>query len=104
LVSSNMCAMSQTLAGTHAAGRWMGAQNFVANLSGAVAPALTGFLVDRTGYFYWPFLITAAITWVGALQWIFVVGPVKPVVWKTQLKTILPGMPDGVQQSSASIP
>src|SRR3981081_512652 len=33
LVSSNMCAMSQTLAGPHAAGRWMGAQNFVANLS-----------------------------------------------------------------------
>ena len=104
LVSSNMCAMSQTLAGAHAAGRWMGAQNFVANLSGAVAPALTGFLVDRTGYFYWPFLITAAITWVGALQWMLVVGPVEPVVWKTQLKTILSGMPDGVQQSSASIP
>jgi hypothetical protein len=47
----------------------MGAQNFVANLAGAVAPALTGFLVDRTGQFYWPFLITSAITWVGALQW-----------------------------------
>jgi hypothetical protein len=42
----------------------MGAQNFVVNLAGAVAPALTGFLVDRTGRFYWPFLITSAITWV----------------------------------------
>jgi hypothetical protein len=49
-------------------------------------------------------LITAAITWVGALQWIFVVGPVEPVIWKTQLKAIIPGMPDGIQTSSARIP
>ena len=83
LVSSNLNAVTQTLAGPHAVGRWMGAQNFVANLAGAVAPALTGFLVGRTGHFYWPFVITSVIAWVGALQWVFVVGPVEPVVWET---------------------
>ena len=83
LVSSNLNAVTQTLAGPHAVGRWMGAQNFVGNLAGAVAPALTGILVGRTGHFYWPFVITSVITWVGALQWVFVVGPVEPVVWET---------------------
>jgi ACS family D-galactonate transporter-like MFS transporter len=82
LVSSNLNAVTQTLAGPHAVGRWMGAQNFVANLAGAVAPALTGFLVGRTGHFYWPFLITSVIAWVGAVHYVLVVGPVEPVVWK----------------------
>lgn len=81
-VSSNLNAVTQTLAGPHAVGRWMGAQNFVANLSGAVAPALTGFIVGRTGHFYWPFLITSVITWVGTLHWVFVVGPLETVRWK----------------------
>jgi ACS family D-galactonate transporter-like MFS transporter len=83
LVSSNLNAVTQTLAGPHAVGRWMGAQNFVGNLAGAVAPAITGFLVGRTGHFYWPFVITSVITWVGAAQWVLVVGPVEPVVWET---------------------
>ncbi|MEP6643247.1 MAG: MFS transporter [Acidobacteriaceae bacterium] len=89
LVTSNLNAITQTLAGPLAAGRWMGMQNFIANLAGAIAPALTGFLVDRTGLFYWPFLITAAVAWIGALQWIFVVGAVAPVEWKTELKPVL---------------
>jgi MFS family permease len=103
LVSSNLNAVTQTLAGPHAVGRWMGAQNFVANLAGAVAPSLTGLLVGRTGRFYWPFLITSVIAWIGAVHWVFVVGPVEPVVWKTKLKTIIPGTHDGVQQSAAPI-
>jgi ACS family D-galactonate transporter-like MFS transporter len=84
LVSSNLNAVTQTLAGPHAVGRWMGAQNFVANLAGAVAPALTGFLVGRTGRFYLPFLITSVIAWVGAAHWVFVVGPLEQVAWKLQ--------------------
>ncbi len=104
LVSSNLNAITQTLAGPRAAGRWMGTQNFVGNLAGAVAPALTGSLVDRTGQFYWPFLITAAVAWVGALQWIFVVGPVEPVVWKGQLQAIIPEIPVSIQESPARIP
>jgi len=79
--SCNIWAMTQTLAGQEMVGRWTGVQNFVGNFAGAVAPWLTGFLLDRTGHFYWAFLITTAIVWVGALSWIFIVGPIKPVDW-----------------------
>jgi len=103
LINSNLNAITQTLAGPQAAGRWMGVQNFVANLAGAVAPALTGFLVDRTGQFYWPFLITSAITWVGALQWGLVVGPVEPVVWR-KLRPSISGIARSLQEPSAHIP
>jgi MFS transporter, ACS family, D-galactonate transporter len=102
LVNSNLCAITQTLAGPHAAGRWMGAQNFVGNLAGAVAPALTGFLVDQTGHYYWPIFITTAVTWVGALNWIFVVGPVEPVIWKThRSKAVDHAMPANVADSAS---
>jgi ACS family D-galactonate transporter-like MFS transporter len=104
LVSSNLNAITQTLAGPHAVGRWMGAQNFVANLAGAVAPALTGFLVGRTGQFYWPFLITSVIAWVGAAHYVFVVGPVETVIWKMQPHAITPDVRAGIGGSSVRVP
>jgi MFS family permease len=77
----NSWAITQTLAGPLASGRWAGLQNFVGNIAGWVAPMLTGILVDRTGRFYWAFFITAAVAWVGAIGWAWVVGPVVPVDW-----------------------
>ncbi len=82
MTSPNIWAITQTLAGPGAAGRWAGSQNFIGNLSGAVGPALTGVLVDRTGQFFWPFLITGAIAWTGAAVWAFLLGPIEPVAWK----------------------
>ena len=73
---------TQTLAGQEMVGRWTGVQNFVGNFAGAVAPWITGFLLDRTGHFYWVFLVTTAVVWVGAVSRIFVVGPIKPVEWR----------------------
>jgi MFS transporter, ACS family, D-galactonate transporter len=58
--------------------------NRVGNLAGVIAPTITGFVVDRTGHFFWAFAITSAITLLGAVSWIFVVGPVKPVAWTSQ--------------------
>jgi MFS family permease len=81
----NSWAIPQILAGPRMVGRWVGVQNFVGNLAGAVAPALTGFLLDRTGSFYWPFLITAVIAWIGGLSWWFVVGPLEEVNWEKKL-------------------
>jgi MFS transporter, ACS family, D-galactonate transporter len=78
----NSWAIPQMLAGPRMVGRWVGVQNFVGNLAGAVAPALTGFLLDRTGSFYWPFFITAVVAWIGALGWWFVVGPLEQVDWE----------------------
>ncbi len=90
MTSSNIWAITQTLAGPQATGRWAGSQNFIGNLCGAVAPALTGVLVDYTGHFFWPCLITTAVAWSGAAVWAFLLGPVEPVVWKTADELPLP--------------
>jgi len=79
---SNVWAITQTLAGPAAAGRWTGLQNFMGNFAGITAPAVTGFVVDLTGHFFWAFFITAVFSLLGALCWIFIVGPVEPVSWE----------------------
>lgn len=81
-------AIPQTLAGREMVGRWTGLQNFVGNLAGPVAPALTGYLLDRTGLFYWPFFITAGVAWMGALAWTLVVGPIEEVNWENVSRKI----------------
>ncbi len=84
ICASNLWAITQTLAGPHAAGRWSGCQNFAGNLAGVAAPAVTGLLVERTGHFFWPFAIAGALCWGGAIVWAFMLGPVEPVVWRTE--------------------
>ncbi len=79
--ASNLWAITQTLAGPQAAGRWTGFQNFVGNLAGIVAPAVTGLVLERTGQFYWPFAILTAIALAGTISWLFLVGPVEQVFW-----------------------
>ena len=79
--SSNLWAITQTLAGPLAAGRWTGFQNFVGNLAGAAAPSVTGFVLDRTGHFSWAFAILTAVALAGTASWVFLVGPVERVVW-----------------------
>jgi F0F1-type ATP synthase assembly protein I len=59
---------------------------FVGNSSGVVAPAVTGLLLDRTGHFFWPFLIVSLVLGVGALGWVFIVGPVEPVEWEKKVR------------------
>jgi MFS transporter, ACS family, D-galactonate transporter len=76
-------AFAQTLAGPQAAGKWTGLQNGFANLGGVVAPALTGFLVDRTGNFLTPLAITSTVLLAGGFSWVFVVERVEQVVWKS---------------------
>ena len=71
----------QTLAGPLAVGRWYGWQNGFANLAGVIAPALTGFVVERTGNFLAPLAITAAVCIAGAVNLAFIVGRVEPVRW-----------------------
>ena len=84
MCASNLWAITQTLAGPQTAGRWTGVQNFIGNLAGVVAPALTGLVLQRTGQFFWPFAITASVCLLGAMSWIFLVGCVQPVVWSPQ--------------------
>jgi MFS family permease len=83
LNASNVWAITQTLAGPRASGRWTGLQNFVGNLAGVAAPAVTGFVVERTGNFVWAFVITGVISILGAASWVFVLGRIEPVQWST---------------------
>jgi MFS transporter, ACS family, D-galactonate transporter len=80
--SSNIWAITQTLAGPWAAGRWTGLQNFVGNLSGILAPSLTGWIVQRTGQFYWAFVVTTAFLVLGTICLTVVIPRVAPVSWR----------------------
>jgi MFS family permease len=77
----NIFAISQTLGGPRAAGQWMGVQNLVGNLAGVIAPMLTGFVVDRTGEFYWAFAIAAGVALLGALAFGVLIPRIEPVKW-----------------------
>jgi ACS family D-galactonate transporter-like MFS transporter len=81
LVSPNIYAVAQTLAGPTAAGRWMGIQNCIGNIAGLIAPFLTGVLVDQTGNFMLAFMVAAAMCVLGGIAWIFGVGPVSQIDW-----------------------
>ena len=80
--TSNHWAITQTLAGPLAAGRWTSLQNGIGNLSGIVAAWLTGVVVEQTRSFLLPFAIAAAVALAGALLWGIVVEEVRPVEWK----------------------
>jgi MFS family permease len=82
--ASNVWAITQTLAGPAAAGRWTGLQNFVGNMAGVVAPMLTGLILSRTGEFHWAFVITVAVALIGVTSWVLLVGRVEPVIWQRQ--------------------
>ena len=86
VTGSNVFAITQTLAGPYAAGRWTGFQNSVGNLAGAVAPALAGFILQRTGHLEWAFAVATVVALLGAASWFVVVGRIEPVVWHKQAK------------------
>lgn len=81
--SPGMYAMSQILAGPKASGRWVGIQNSLGNLPGALSPWLTGIIVDRTGHFALAFVAAAVMSAVGIVGWIGMVPKVVPLQWGT---------------------
>jgi MFS transporter, ACS family, D-galactonate transporter len=95
--SSSHWAITQTIAGPLAAGRWSGLQNFVGNLAGVVAPALTGFVVGATGSFFWAFVAAGVVTLTGALAHWFALGRVEPAIWRGGRAGV------GLERSAASV-
>ena len=83
LYSSNLWTVTQTLAGPTAAGRWSGFQNCCGNMSGVVAPWLTGFVVSRTGKYYLAFVACCVVLAIGSCSYIFVVRKVERIRWST---------------------
>jgi MFS transporter, ACS family, D-galactonate transporter len=82
MCGSNIWAITQTLAGPTMTGRWTGLQNFLGNLAGIIAPAVTGFVVDSTGHFILAFVIMAVVALLAALSYFYVIGPVKEIAWE----------------------
>jgi MFS family permease len=82
--SSGIFSIAQTLAGPQAAGRWVGFQNCFANLAGILAPAVTGFIVQRTNSFAAAFVLAAGIAVIGAIGWGAIIRSVSPIEWRKQ--------------------
>lgn len=82
LYSSNLWATTQTMAGPWAAGRWTGLQNAFGNLSGIVAPWLTGWIIQTTGHFYWAFVVTTAMLVVGMIGFTVIIPRIEPIKWR----------------------
>lgn len=81
LTGTCLYSAAQTLAGPRMAGRWTGVQQCMGNLSGAAAPAATGFLLQRTGNFHWAFYLAALISVAGVFGWLLMVGPLQTLQW-----------------------
>jgi MFS transporter, ACS family, D-galactonate transporter len=82
IYTSNLWAITQSLAGPRAAGKWTSFQNGFGNLAGVLAPWLTGRVVDETGHFYVAFLVAAGFALLGAFNFVFGVGPIREVQWR----------------------
>ena len=80
--TANHWAVTQTMSGPAAAGKWTGMQNAFGNLAGVTAPWVTGEIVNRTGSFQLAFVIVACVVVIGALSFAFLVGEIKPIQWK----------------------
>lgn len=72
--------IGQTMAGPASAGRWVGAQTSLGNLSGVIGPVLTGIIVDAAGYRP-AFVMTAAVVATGTMIFGLVVRRIEPVRW-----------------------
>jgi MFS family permease len=81
--SPGVYAMSQILAGPRASGRWVGVQNSLGNMSGAISLWLTGYLVDRTGHFTLALIICAVVSLAGIIGWIGMIPRLAPIPWQT---------------------
>jgi MFS transporter, ACS family, D-galactonate transporter len=84
LYSSNLWAITQTLAGVVAAGKWTGLQNCAGNIAGVVAPIVTGYIVHFTGQFYLAFVWVCVNLMMAALSYLFIVQRIVPVAWNKQ--------------------
>lgn len=75
---ANMMVIQQACAPPAEVGRWAGVMNCCGNLSGVVAPLVTGLLVSRTGSYMLPFALGALVMIPGIFAYLFVVDRVAP--------------------------
>jgi MFS family permease len=82
LFTSNVWAITQSLAGPEAAGKWTGLQNAIGNVGSVVAPIVTGWIVTTTGGH---FLLASVVASVGLLiaaaMYLIGIGRIEALVW-----------------------
>lgn len=81
MFTSNVWAITQTLAGPLAAGRWTGIQNAIGNLGGVVSPALTGWIVSQTHSFTIAFAVAAIVLVLGTGVYVLAIDNIRQVKW-----------------------
>ena len=81
LFTSNVWAITQTLAGPLAAGKWTGIQNAIGNLGGVVSPLVTGWIVAGTGSFTLAFAAATVVLLAGAAAYLTMVGEIRTISW-----------------------
>ncbi len=83
LWSSNHWALTQTLSGARAAGKWTGAQNCLGNFAGVAAPWITGSILYATHQFFLAFAVACGVLLLSVTGYWFIVGrSASPIVWK----------------------
>jgi MFS-type transporter involved in bile tolerance (Atg22 family) len=80
--SSNNWALTQLLAGPHAAGKWTGIQNCLGNFAGILGPALSGYALQATHSFFAAFAIACGVLILGVFGYWIVVGRPTELSWK----------------------
>jgi ACS family D-galactonate transporter-like MFS transporter len=84
--SSNHWALTQTLAGPEAAGKWTGLENCLGNFAGVAAPWATGSILAKTQSFTLAFALSCAVLLVGITGYWFVIGKATRVHWSTEIE------------------
>lgn len=79
--SSNHWALAQTLSGPLASGKWTGLANAIGNIPGILAPWFTGWVVLKTGEFYYAFMVCAIFAVLGSICYVFVIDCKDTVDW-----------------------
>lgn len=79
--TSNAWAVTQSIAGAAAAGRWSGAKNAIGNMGGVASSLATGWIYKETKSFGTAFTVASLMLVVGVFAYAVLVGPVRPVNW-----------------------
>ena len=80
--SPGIYAIPQVLAGPKATGRWVGLQNSIGSLAGAVSPYVTGEIIQHTGRFTNALLVAAVVMAVGVVGWTWMLPKLEEMRWE----------------------
>jgi MFS transporter, ACS family, D-galactonate transporter len=78
IACGNMLAIPKIRAPGDQVALWTGVQNCVGNIGGVLAPAVTGFVIARTGSYVPAFLTVSAVLVVGIVAYTTIVPELKP--------------------------